>query len=264
MSLSIERIIPDIDPVIVAEVFGIKIAASTMTILVIGILVAILGYIATTKFKLKPSKFQTGAEMVYEGLKSFIGQLAGGSKKHTEKIFPIVGAMLIYLILANIINYIPGLSEWTVGDGKPLFLPPTADFNTAFGLAFASIIALQIVSIKEWGLWGHINKYFNFKGVYNGFKKGFSSGLFSLIDFLVGMLDIVSEIAKIISLSLRLFGNVYAGSVLMVIFIGLFAIILPQFWLGMSLFVGLLQAMVFSALVAAYYSLAIKPDSDNK
>jgi len=74
---------------------------------------------------------------------------------------------------------------------------------------------------------------------------------------LIGLLDIVSEFAKVISLSLRLFGNMYAGDVLAAILLGTLAIAVPAPWLAMNLLVGVLQALVFGALTAAYYSLAV-------
>ena len=84
----------------------------------------------------------------------------------------------------------------------------------------------------------------------------------ALIDFFVGVLDIIGEVAKVISLSLRLFGNMFAGQVLALILLGALAYIVPSVWLAMNLFVGVLQALVFSALVAAYYMLAVKPDEE--
>jgi F-type H+-transporting ATPase subunit a len=185
------------------------------------------------------------------------------SEKHAKRVFPIIGAMLVYLTIANLIGLIPGLSEFTY-NGTPVFRSPTADFNTTFGLAFGAILVLQFVSIKDYGLFGHIGKFFKFKEVYQGFRKGVSAGFVALIDFFVGVLDIIGELAKIISLALRLFGNMYAGNVLMVIIMGALAYVLPAVWLGMNIFVGILQAMVFSALVAAYYMLAIKPEDEEE
>jgi F-type H+-transporting ATPase subunit a len=78
----------------------------------------------------------------------------------------------------------------------------------------------------------------------------------AIIDFFIGLLDIVGEATKVISLSLRLFGNMYAGQVLAIIILGFFSIVVPSIWLAMNLFVGVLQAVVFASLVASYYMLA--------
>jgi F-type H+-transporting ATPase subunit a len=99
--------------------------------------------------------------------------------------------------------------------------------------------------------------------VYRGFKKSTSDGFIALVEFFVGLLDIVGEIAKVVSLSLRLFGNMYAGKVLALIIIGAFSYVIPSIWLAMNLFVGILQALVFTVLVATYYMLTIKTEEED-
>jgi len=146
--------------------------------------------------------------------------------------------------------------------GSQIFRTPTADFNTTFGLAFGSIFIIQLVGIKEWGLFGHIGKFLQFKEVFLGFKKGFSFGSTALISFFVGLLDIIGEIAKVISLSLRLFGNMYAGEVLTIVLFGSLAYLLPSLWLAMGLLSAVVQAMVFGSLVTVYYAMALKPDEE--
>lgn len=80
----------------------------------------------------------------------------------------------------------------------------------------------------------------------------------AIIDFIIGLLDIVSEFAKIISLSLRLFGNMYAGEILATLILGSFAYVIPIAWTSMSLLSGVIQAIVFGSLTTAYYMLAVK------
>ena len=159
--------------------------------------------------------------------------------------------------MGNLIALLPGLTAITY-NGLPLFRTATNDFNTTFALAMAVVILTHIVSLKQFGLFGHLGKFFKFKEVYLGFKKGIGEGVLSIIDFLIGLLDIVSEVAKVISLSLRLFGNMFAGDILTVILFGALAVLAPIPWLAMNLLVGVLQALVFGALSAAYYTLAIE------
>jgi F-type H+-transporting ATPase subunit a len=195
--------------------------------------------------------------MVYESIVDLTNQITGNSKKHTGILIDVIAGMMIYLLLANLLPLIPGLTDIQVNN-VALFRQPTADFSTTLGLSLAAVIAIQFVSIKEWGILGHIGKYLPLKKVYLGFKKGIGSGFMTLIDVFVGLLDILGEFAKIISLSLRLFGNMYAGAVLMMIIFGAIAWGLPAVWLGMNIFTGVLQAMVFAVLVGAYYMLVIK------
>lgn len=260
--ISIVRDIPGLDPDIVFRIGNFPIATSTMMIFLITIILAVFGVIVGRTFRVRPTRFQTAVELLYEQIVGLISQITQ-SRKHTERILPVIGAMLVYLVIANLIGLIPGLSEIT-WNGGPVFSSPTADFNTTFGLALGSVIALQFISIQDYGILGHIGKFLKFKEVYQGFKKGLTSGLEALIDFFVGILDIIGEIAKVVSLALRLFGNMYAGNVLMVIIFGAISVVLPAVWLGMNIFVGVLQAMVFSALVAAYYMLSVKPESEEE
>ena len=159
--------------------------------------------------------------------------------------------------VSNLIGLIPGVTAFTY-NGAPLLRTPTNDFNMTFSIALAMIILTQVVSIKEFGLFGHLGKFIKVKEVIVGFRHGFKSGIMSIVDFVLGLLDIISEIAKVFSLSLRLFGNMYAGEVLMVVLLGAFAVAVPSIWLAMNLLVGVLQAMVFGALTAAYYGLAVQ------
>ena len=85
----------------------------------------------------------------------------------------------------------------------------------------------------------------------------------AIIDFLIGLLDIISEFAKVISLSLRLFGNMYAGEILASILLGAFALMVPAPWLAMNLLVAVIQAIVFGSLCAAYYTLAVQNDEES-
>ena len=84
--------------------------------------------------------------------------------------------------------------------------------------------------------------------------------MLAIIDFLIGLLDIISEVAKVISLSLRLFGNMYAGEVLAGVVLGAFALIVPTPLVAMSILVAVLQAVVFGSLTAAYYTLAVQKE----
>lgn len=260
--IGLVRDVPGINPEIVFSVAGFPIASSTMMILLLAVILAVFSLVVIRRFTVRPGKVQMAVELLYGQVVGLIEQITQ-SKKHAKRIFPLVGAMLVYLTLANLIGVIPGLTEITFND-TPVFRSPTADFSTTFGLAFASVLVLQFVSIKDYGFFGHIGKFIKVKEVYQGFKNGIKSGLVSLIDFFVGLLDIIGEVAKIISLSLRLFGNMYAGNVLMVIIFGAISLVLPAVWLGMNIFVGILQAMVFSALVAAYYMLSIKPEETDE
>lgn len=258
--LSVAREISPIGPETVAWIGSFKIANSTMLLFFIILLLALFCFLVVRKFKIRAGNTQLVTEIIYEGIAGFIDQITG-NRERTNKIFPIIATIFIFVGISNLIGLIPGLTSIKIGE-VALFRSPTADFNTTFVLALGSVLVLQLVSIKEWGLLEHINKFVKVKDVYRGFQKGLKSGMMSIIDFLIGLLDIIGEFAKIFSLSLRLFGNMYAGEVLMVIIMGGLAYVVPSLWLSMNVLVGVIQALVFGSLVVAYYMLAIKPDDN--
>lgn len=251
-------IIRDITPIQATEVFslgGFTIANSTLFIMLIAVVILAFGYFVVRKFSLlNPGRFQVAVEAVYLSAFDLVENILNSEEK-TKKVFPVIGAMMFYLAIANIIGLIPGLEQISF-DGKEIFRTPTSDFNTTFGLALAAVVIINIISFREKGFFGYMDQFFKFKGIWQGFKKSIGDGFMAIIDFCIGLLDIVGEFTKVISLSLRLFGNMYAGQVLAIIIMGFFAVVVPSIWLAMNLFVGILQAVVFASLVASYYMLA--------
>lgn len=259
LTLSIKREILPLASDVLFSLFGFPIASSTLMAVLITLLVLFFSFKYIKKFKLIPGKLQLITEIFVEEVKNLLNQITNNRSKHTDKVFPIIATMFVYLGISNLIGVVPGLNEITI-EGISIFRAPTTDFSTTLGLSLAAVLVIQWVSIKEYGFLGHIGKFFKFKELFAGFKKGLKDGMMALIDFFVGLLDIIGEFAKIISLALRLFGNMYAGAVLMTIIFGAVAFVLPAIWLGMNIFVGVLQAMVFGALIAAYYMLAVKDE----
>jgi len=253
----LSRDITGVHPEFIVNVSGFQFANSTLLSLGIMVLLIIFCFIIVRKYKTRPGKAQTAVEILYEGMIGFITQITA-NKDESKKIFPLIATIFIYIGISNLITLIPGISAIQY-NGSTVFRSPTTDFNTTFGLALGAVILLQIVSIADWGFWGHIGKFFKFKDVYLGFRRSLKDGFMAIIDFLIGLLDIVGEIAKVISLSLRLFGNMYAGEVLATLILGAFAYVLPITWSAMSILSGVVQALVFGSLVTAYYMLAIKP-----
>lgn len=256
--LQIDRAISGIQPDIVFSIFGYPISNTTLLLSFLALIIFLFSYFGVRKFVWNPTRVQAVFEILYEGIVGLIDQITG-NKKLSEKILPLIGALLVFIGLSNLVGLIvPGLTSITY-DGISIFRTPTSDFNTTFALAVSCILITHIVSIIDWGFFGHIGKFLQFKEIYQGFKKSPGEGAMAIVGFFIGLLDIIGEFAKIIALSLRLFGNMYAGEVLMLVIFGGLAYFLPSLWVAMSLLSAVVQAIVFSLLVAAYYTLAIKP-----
>jgi F-type H+-transporting ATPase subunit a len=252
----ISRDISSVHPDIILTIGDWKVANTTLFSVFITIVFATICCVAYKKYRAYPGKIQAGFEIMCEAMENLMAQITG-SKQSAKIIFPIIATVFVYIATANLLGMIPGLTTITF-NGVALFRSPTSDFNTTFGLAFAAVIALQVVSIRDFGIFGHLNKFVKVKEVTQGFKKSIGDGFMSLVDFSIGLLDIIGEFAKVVSLSLRLFGNMYAGEVLSTLILGAFAFFLPVTWSAMSLLSGIVQSIVFGSLVTSYYMLSAK------
>lgn len=253
--------IPSITAPVLGDIGPLTVATSSITILFITLLLIGL-CIAVSKFKLIPSKFQHLMEILYEMIESFITSILGDKHK-AHVVIPYVGSLMLYLLVANLLPMMPGINGFSIivnGEHVPLFRGATTDFNTTFGLALAVIITMQVVGMKEQGVLGYLSHFIQIKQVIHGFKRSFGEGMVAIIGFFVGLIEIISELAKTLSLSLRLFGNLFAHEVLTVILLGAFAFVVPAVWMAMGILVGVVQSIVFVALVTVYYSLVLKKE----
>jgi F-type H+-transporting ATPase subunit a len=259
--LHVNEEIPSIVAPTLGNVGPLTIATSTVTVMFITLLIVAL-CMSVSRAKLIPSKFQNILEIFYEMVSDFITSIIG-DKERAKRVIPFVGALMVYLIIANLLPMVPFFNSLYISIGGaevPLFRGATTDFNTTFGLAFAVVVTMQIVGMREQGVFGYLSHFIQIKQVYKGFQKGFGEGMTSIIGFFVGLIEIISEIAKMLSLSLRLFGNMFAHEVLTVILLGAFSVAVPAIWMGMGLLVGVVQSIVFVALVTVYYSLVLKKE----
>lgn len=248
---------PTVQPEFLFQIGQLPVTNAMVTGVLVTLILFVISRHVAKKISLKPSKFQAAVEMIVEAILGLLESITG-SHQNAKKLLPLIGTLFIFLAFGNLIALLPGLTSITY-NGVGVFRTATNDFNMTFSIALAMVIYTNIASIKDYGVFGHLGKFFKFKELVVGWKEGIVPGLLAVIEFGIGLLDIVSEIAKVISLSLRLFGNMFAGDVLAAILLGSFALIVPAPWLAMNLLVGVLQALVFGALTAAYYSLSVKP-----
>jgi F-type H+-transporting ATPase subunit a len=212
-----------------------------LTLVVSAVLIIFALYFRAT-LKTIPGKLQGIVEMGAEALLGLMSDTLG-SMDAAEKYFPLIATIFLFIWLSNLFGILPGVGSLTfnaVGGEVPLFRSPAADLNFTLAFAVISVIVTNIIGMASVGMFKHLGKYFNFKGP---------------IDFFIGILELVSELAKIISLSFRLFGNVFAGEVLMIIISYLAAYIIPLPFLFLELFVGLIQAFIFATITLVSISL---------
>ena len=141
----------------------------------------------------------------------------------------------------------------------PYFRGATADLNTTLALAALAVVASHVMGVIALGWWKYLNKFLNFKILLEISKKILKDPTILLVNpikFFVGLIEIVGELAKVASLSFRLFGNIFAGEVLLASMSAILAFGLPLPFMFLEVIVGLIQALIFSILVLIYLSIA--------
>jgi F-type H+-transporting ATPase subunit a len=242
----------------------LRITNSFLTMLLVMLFLIILGSLVARRAQLIPGRLQSVVEMVVEFLLGLVEGTAG--KKLGRRIFPLIGGLFIFIIVANYTGLLPGIG--TIGiwhEGKhalvaasegatgtehggrtlvPLFRPPTADLNMTLAMALISYVAFQVAGISAHGVWGRIKHMAN-------------------PPFLLPI-EIISELSRIVSLSFRLFGNIFAGETLLTVMYGIanaikitvVGLVIPVIFLYLEVLFGFIQALIFAVLTLIYIALA--------
>lgn len=233
---------------------------SWASVLVIVILSVLIRY----NLKKIPGKFQQGLELIYENGLVLADQVTNNRKK-SKKIFPIVIAIFFFVLINNWFGIMPlgGFGIIETHNGISAFIPflrsGTADINGTIALAVTSVVGANIFGIFSLGAWKMFNKFVNIKALLNipsQIRKNPTVLLVAPITFFVGLIEIIGEFAKIASLSFRLFGNVFAGEVLLASMAALVAYFVPIPFLFLEILVGVVQALIFSMLTLVYFTVA--------
>jgi len=248
---------------------------STLVALVVLGIVLWFSRKATKNMSLVPHKAQNFMEFVIEFLYGQVEAIAGA--KQAKLAFPLLCTLFIYILVSNWFGLLPGVGTigWGHGTGflsvseahDPLLRPPTADLNATLGLALSAFSVWIFLTIKEIGVWGFIVHTFGPKGGL----KGFMGMVVAVVFLFVGVIEVVSIVIRPVTLSIRLFGNIFAGENVIhamsdmmagsgpiMSFLGSIALPLPFYF--MELLVGLLQAIVFTLLCTVYIQLSTTHD----
>lgn len=213
------------------------------------ILLLATAFAVREKISLIPGKLQSIFELLTEQFLTLMDGLLGDRRK-SEKYFPIVATVFLFILLSNWLGLLPGVGSIMIKEGVhngetvfvPLFRAPAADLNFTLALAMISMLFVQFFGIMALGFRQYSGKFFTLK---------------SPIYTFVGFLELVSEFVKIISFSFRLFGNVFAGEVLLGIVGFLVPYIVPLPFLFLEVFVGFIQAFIFSMLTLVFIAMSV-------
>ena len=235
---------PPIKPEHDFEVGGFVITNSMLGALLAFVILLLLVSAMTRRLDERPGKWQTAVEFVVGGLYNF-SKSAGGAVG--ARLFPLFAGLFFWLLINNWIALIPGFGQITASNGEetwPLFRAMNADFNSTLALALMVFFLIHIYGVRAHGL-GYFTEFINIPALLKGRP----------IDFIVGIFHTIGEFAKIVSLSFRLFANIYGGEILIAVILGLAGPVAVIFYGLEVMVVAVIQALIFGLLALIYISL---------
>src|SRR3989344_2864141 len=220
------------------EIWHIPITHSILLALITCAFLLIVGLVLRGWLKLVPGKLQSVIELLMEQVLMLMDSVFGTREK-SEKYLPIVFTVFLFILFSNWFGLLPIVGP-VVLHHAPLLRAPSADLNFTIALAIIAVFSVNVLSVFALGVVGFIKRFFSKNIVLSA----------------VGVLEIISEFVKIISFSFRLFGNVFAGEVLLLIVGFLVPLFIPLPFLFLEVFVGFMQAFIFAMLTMVFLAMS--------
>ena len=263
--LSVSAPEPNLPAPVLFHVFGLPITNTIIAGWITVVFLAVVSWLITRRIKLVPGRLQTTFEFILGWVYDFCTSVAG--EKNGRKFFPVICTIFLFVAFNAWLSLIPGFGSIQIhihGHEYELLRGSNTDLNTPLAIALVSFVFVEYYGLKTLGI-KYLRKFVNIGGFFSSIghvfkgrvKKGLT-GLFSgLIDIFVGGLETLSELIRIVSFTFRLFGNMTAGEIL--IMVAAFLIPMAIGWMvyGLELFIGFIQALVFSGLTLAFVSMAV-------
>ncbi len=225
-------------------IFGFPITNSL--IMTWGVMVLVIGfaYFFRRSLKLVPGKLQAGIEYAFEFTLDYMAETLE-SEDLARRFFPLVVSIFLFIAVVNELEFFPGVDSIGfvhLGSIIPLLRTPTTDLNFTLALALISFFTIEVTGIAMLGIFRHLSRYVNLR---------------SPLAFVVGLIELMSNLGRLISFSFRLFGNIFAGEVMVLVAGYFLPYFLPAPLMGFEMFIGLVQALVFAMLTLFFIKLAI-------
>ena len=221
------------------------------TMLLVIALLTVVAVVATRSLSDQPSGLQNFVELLVQGLADFVESIGGAG---ALKYLPLFGTLLLFLVTSNWLSVVPFVGQVT------WLHSPTADYHTNFGLAVLAFALYQAEGVRVHRV-GYFSRWLNFSGFA---EKGGLRFVLGPIFLLVGVIEFFSELFRMLTLTLRLWGNVLGGEIMLVVMSALLfvpGLALP--FVGLEVFIGLVQGLIFSLLVLIYFILAIESHEEH-
>lgn len=234
----------------VFNLYGFPVTNSLLMTLVTTALLIGFAFFFRSKIALIPGKLQAGVEMLFQGVLDYMTETLE-SESLARKFFPLIMTVFLFILVANELAFLPGIGSILVQYNDaliPLFRAPAADLNMTLALAAIAFMVIEIAGIAMLGFFKYAGKYVNFS---------------SPVNFAVGLIELISNVGRLISFSFRLFGNVFAGEVMIIVAMFFVAYLVPVPLIAFEVFVGFIQAVVFAMLILFFIKLSImEPHGD--
>lgn len=231
-------------PEVIGHFWGIPLTNTLVTSwIVVALLISIAIWVRRS-ISMTPGRVQLFFESIIEYMYDFMTETLE-SRLWARRFLPLLLTIFLFIATSNLIEFTPGIGSILISDGHehvPLFRSVNTDLNVTLALAIIVVFAIEIAGIVALGFWKYAGKFFNFS---------------SPLNFAVGLIEFVSEMSRFISFSFRLFGNIFAGEVLIAVATFFVPYVLPVPLMAFESFVGVVQAIVFALLTLFFVKLAI-------
>ncbi|PID83123.1 hypothetical protein CSB11_02910 [Candidatus Campbellbacteria bacterium] len=233
---------------------------NTFVASVVGSLVLVLiVFLLSRNVKLVPSKTQIVIEGLTDGVRGYVAEVLE-DQKLANKVFPLILSLFVFILFLNLFKFLPGTESLTY-KGVHILKPAHSDLNMTVALGIVAFVFVQFVGMFVLGFFKYWSKFinFSFKKIFKakGFLGKIKQFFLEVAKLSMGMLELISEVAKLISLSFRLFGNIMVGGIFLMLLISISAYFIPLPMLLFELFVAFLQAALFSVLTLFYIKMAV-------
>lgn len=225
--------------------FGIPITNTLIMSMVVFLFLVVFTMVMNRSMAMVPGRKQVTLEILFTGAIDYMTDVLE-SEKLARKLFPLIITIFLFIFTANMIAFIPGVGSLGVynesGEFTGLLRSMNTDANVTFALATISFLVIEILGITTIGFLKYSGKFVN---------------LSSVLGFFTGVIELFSEIARLISFSFRLFGNIFAGWVLLLVIKHFVPLVLPVPMLAFEVFIGFIQAAIFALLTLFFIKVAI-------
>jgi len=271
--LTMEQPHPELPPEEIFNIFGLPVTNTMIGAWTSMLVLGLLFWVATRKMKIVPKGIQNIAEFAIEWLLNFCTDIAG--EKNGRRFFPLVATIFLFVIANAWLSLVPGFGSILItdahGETAHLIRGANTDFNLPLALALVSFFTVEYWGIKDVGR-KYFKKFINFgalfasiKSVFTGKVKQGMSGIFNgAIKAFIGIIELISELIRVLSFTFRLFGNMTGGEILllMIAYMLPFLVLLPLY--SLELLVGFIQALIFAGLTLVFAVIAVTPHAEEE